>query len=227
MARTVTAPAFARAHRRSRLAPLLAAALLAGASGAAGPAAGPPPAQVTCRASAGRLLASVDLAATLDVGLERRLASGLTSTVRLSARLAGASGEGASSTRDFDVRFDPWSEAFTVTIREADAPARARQAGDWAALRRLLASPDPFDLGPLEALPERFTVEVLLELDPVTPRQLELTRQQLSHPAGGPTSGARSLLGTLASLLMRAPAAEATRFRSPPLTRAGLAGTAP
>jgi hypothetical protein len=224
---TVAAPSSAPAHRRSRAAPLLAAALLAGTSSAAGPAAGPPPAQVSCRASAGRLLATVDLAATLDVGLERRLASGLTSTVRLSAGLAGAGGEGVPSTRDYDVRFDPWSETFTVTIREAEAPARARQASDWAALRRLLASPDPFDLGPLEALPERFTVEFLLELDPVTARQLELTREQLTHPAGGPTSGARSLLGTLASLLLRSPAPEATRFRSPPLTRAALAAAAP
>ena len=215
------APAPRPSARAARARPVLlpvAAALLLGASAAAGPA----PVRVDCRAHAGRLLAVVDLGPAIDVELERRLGNGLASTVRLTVAAGGA--EGDTAARDFEVRFDPWTETFDVTIRERGAPSVSRQAADWPAVRRLLASPDPFDLGPLAALPERFTVEVQLELDPVPPRQLEMTRQQLTHPAGGPTAGARSLLGSLAALLLRAPPPEATRFSSPPCWRAALAG---
>jgi hypothetical protein len=89
-------------------------------------------------------------------------------------------------------------------------------------VRGLLARPTPFDLGPVAALPERFTVEARLELDPVTGRQLERTRQQLSHPAGGPSAGGRSLLGTLAAVLLRPPPPDAERYRSAIQSRAGL-----
>ena len=204
---------------------LCAAALRTGASGAAG--AGPAPVQVDCRVRDGHLLAAVDLAPSIDASLEQRLGSGLSSTVRLTVTAAGPGGEAGSAARDFDVLFDPWTETFTVTIRELGSPSRSRQADDWAAVRRLLAAPGPFDLGPLAALPERFTVEVRLELDPVTARQLEKTREQLTHPAGGPGTGGRSLLGTLAALLLRAPPPEATRLRSSTFSRAALPAASP
>lgn len=194
---------------------LFAAATQPGSSGA--------PPRVECRAMAGRLLATIDLEPALDAALEQRLGSGLTSTVRLTVTADGDRGPWSSATRDFEVRFDPWTETFDITLREHGTPGRSRQAADWPALHRLLATPDPFDLGPLAGLPETFTVEVRLELDPVTARQLEQTREQLTHPAGGPAAGGRSLLGTLAALLLRAPPPEASRFRSAPFTRAGLA----
>jgi hypothetical protein len=184
----------------------------------------PAPLQVSCRAVAGRLLAAVDLSPALGPELERRLGSGLSSSVRLTvAALDAAGAAAATAERDLDIRFDVWSETFTVTIREPGNAAASRLAPDWATVRLLLAGPEPFDLGPLAALPEPFTVEARLELDPVTSRRLEATRQQLTHPAGGPSAGGRSLLGTLAALLLRAPPPEAQRYRSAPLSRAALA----
>ena len=220
------APAARRPVRRIArvlLAGLLgAAALRTGHSGAAGAVTAPAPLQVDCRVRDGHLLAALDLARSIDASLEQRLGSGLGSTVRLTVAAAGPGGEAGTVARDFDVLFDPWTETFIVTIREPGSPSRSRRAADWPAVRRLLAAPDPFDLGPLTALPERFTVEARLELDPVTARQLQKTREQLAHPAGGPGTGGRSLLGTLAALLLRAPPPEATRLRSSPFSRAAL-----
>jgi hypothetical protein len=195
----------------------LAAALLTLAASGAGEV----PLRVACRASAGRLLAAVDLAPAFDAALEDRLGSGLTSTIRLTV---SASGARRAASRDFEIRFDPWTEIYAVTIRDEDGAVQTRQAADWPALQRLLGEPEPFDLGPLDELPERFTVEVRLEIDPVTARQLELTREQLTHPAGGPTAGGRSLLGTLAALLLRAPPPQVRLLRSPPMARPGPSG---
>ncbi len=182
----------------------------------------PAPLRVDCRGEAGRLLATVDLGPAVDAGLERKLGNGLASTVRLTVAALDPSGAGAGGVeRDFDVRFDVWTETFTVTIREPGAAASSRTVSDWATVRRLLATPAPFDLGPLAALPERFTVEARLELDPVTGLQLGRTRERLAHPAGG-----RSLLGSLAAFLLRAPPPDAERYRSTLLTRSDFAGGA-
>jgi hypothetical protein len=217
-------PAAAPVHRphARRLATLAAAALLALPAAAAGPApAEPATLRVEGWIAAGRLQARLDLAPALDAELERRLGSGLATTVRLTVAALGASGAAAAA-RDFDVRFDVWQETFTVTIREGETAVASRQGADWATVRGLLASPAPFDLGPRSALPPVFAVEARLELDPVTSRQLEKTREQLTHPMGGPSAGARSVLGTLAALLLRSPPPVATRSRSGPLTLAEL-----
>jgi hypothetical protein len=199
--------------------------LIVGSALAATPAAPADPAalQVACRVEGGRVLAAVDLGPALAPTLEERLGSGLTGTVRLTVGAAG----GPTTIRDYQVRFDPWSETFAVTISQPGGRGQSRLLAGWPALRRLLASPDPFDLGPPTALPEPFTVELQLELDPVTPRLLELTREQLTHPAGGPTAGARSLLGTLAALLLRPPPPQVTLLRSAPLAGGALPGALP
>jgi hypothetical protein len=215
--RTAATPA-AAAHVGASF--LVAAALLANPSWAAAPAAvDPTPLRVDCRGEAGRLLAAIDLGPAIDAELERKLGNGLASTVRLTVAALDPSGiAAAAAARDFDVRFDVWTETFTVTTREPGAAASSRTASDWAMVRRLLATPAPFDLGPLATLPARFTVEAQLELDPVTALQLEKTRERLTHPAGR-----RSLLGTLAAVLLRAPPPNAERYRSATLTRAEFA----
>jgi hypothetical protein len=197
--------------------------LLAGAALAAAVPADPAALQVACRIEGGQVLAAVDLGPALAPTLEERLGSGLTGTVRLTVGAAG----GPATVRDYQVRFDPWNETFAVTISQPGGRSQSRLLAGWPALRRLLAAPDPFNLGTPAALPEPFTVEVQFELDPVTPRLLELTREQLTHPAGGPTAGGRSLLGTLAALLLRPPPPQATLLRSAPLTRAALTGSPP
>jgi hypothetical protein len=214
---------------RAGTALLVAAALLANPSSAAATApVDHAPLRVDCRGQAGRLLAAIDLGAAIDTELERRLGSGLASTVRLVVAALDPSGTAAAVVeRDFDVRYDVWTEVFTVTTRGAGVAASSRQASDWASVRRLLANPAPFDLGPLAALPARFAIEARIELDPVTRLQLEKIREQLTHPAGGPSAGGRSLLGTLAAVLLRAPPPNAERFRSATLTRADLPMSAP
>jgi hypothetical protein len=206
--------------RAGRVGLLAAAALLA----AGWPAAAPrpldvAPLQVDCRVEAGRLRAAVDLTPAIDAELARTLGSGLTSTLRLTVSALDANGRAvAAAQRDVDVRLDVWAEVFTLTDREPDGTASSRLVPGWPAAHDLLARPAPFDLGPLAGLPERFTIEARLELDPVTGRQLEKTRQQLAHPAGG-----RSLLGTLAAVLLRAPPPIVESYRSAALTRADLA----
>jgi hypothetical protein len=208
------------AGRAGRVALLAAAALLS----AGWPAAAPrpldvAPLQVDCRIEAGRVRAAVDLSPAIDAELARVLGSGLTSTLRLTVTALDATGRAAAAAqREVEVRLDLWAETYTLTIREADGTASSRLAPGWPAAQDLLVRPAPFDLGPLAGLPERFTIEARLELDPVSGRQLERTRQQLAHPAGG-----RSLLGTLAAILLRAPPPVVERYRSAVLTRAGLA----
>jgi len=221
--RSAAAPLAAPPHAGG--AGLLAVALLvvAAAAGAAPPP-DPAPLQVDCRAVDGRLRVAIDLAPAIDADLERRLGNGLAGTVRVTvAALDAGGGAAASAVRDVDVLFDVWTETFTLTVREPGAPPASSQAADWATVRRRLAAPAPFDLGPVAALPERFTIEARLELDPLTPGQLERTRERLTHPAGGPSAGGRSLLGTLAALLLRDPPPDAERYRSSVLRRAGLA----
>jgi hypothetical protein len=224
MTTRLAAAAHATGPPAGRVALAVAAVLLAAPPHAAAPVrAEPAPLRVACQASAGRLLAAVDLAPAIDADLERRLGDGLTSTVRLTVAALDASGAAAATAeRDFDVRFDVWTETYTVTIREKGAAAESRQASDWTIVRGLLATPAPFDLGPIAGLPGRFAIEARLELDPVTSLQLERTREQLSHPAGGPSTGGRSLLGTLAAMLLRAPPPNAERYRSAILDRAGI-----
>jgi len=216
-----TAPA---AGVRARAGILVTAALLATSGPSAALPSGPAPLRVDCRAVGGRLRVAIDLGPVLGADLEERLGNGLSGRVRLTvAALDPAGATAATATRDVDVLFDVWAETFTVTVSEPGGPAASRQAADWASVRRRLATPEPFDLGPLAALPERFTVEARLELDPLTAGQLERTRQLLTHPAGGPAAGSRSLLGTMAALLLRAPPPQADLFRSAPFRRAELA----
>jgi hypothetical protein len=205
--------------RAGRAVLLGAAALLS----AAWPAAPPrpldvAPLQVDCRVEAGRLRAAVDLLPAIDAELAQALGSGLAHTLRLTVTALDATGRAAAAAqRDVDVRLDVWTEVFTMTSREPDGTASSRLAPGWLAAHDLLARPDPFDLGPLAGLPERFTIEARIELDPVTGRQLEKTRQELARPAG-----ARSLLGTLAAVLLRAPPPIVERYRSAVLTRSAL-----
>jgi len=216
----VATQAGAEAGRAGRAGLLAAAALLA----AAWPAPSPrpldaAPLQVDCRVEAGRLRAAVDLSPALDAELARALGSGLAHTLRLTVTALDATGRtAAAAQRDVDVRLDVWTEVFALTIREPDGAASSRLAPGWLAARDLLARPTPFDLGPLAGLPERFTIEARLELDPVTGRQLEKIRQQLARPAG-----ASSLLGRLAAVLLRAPPPIVERYRSADLSRSELA----
>jgi hypothetical protein len=207
---------------------LAALALSATLLGCWSPAPPPAPAarevlRVDCRIEAGRLQAVVDLAPAFGPDLERRLDSGLSASVRLTVSALDATGAAtATAERDLDVLFDVWSETFAVTVREPGRRSVSRPASGWSGIRELLAGPAPFDLGPLGALPEPFTIEARVEVDPVTSRQLERTREQLTHPAGGPLAGGRSLLGSLAALLLRAPPPHAERYLSAPRRRSEL-----
>jgi hypothetical protein len=96
---------------------------------------------------------------------------------------------------------------------------------DARALRAFLAEERDLDLGPVSLLPPGdFVVEARVEVNPVSKEQLLRTREFIANPAGGSRTGgggSRSVLGAMASFLLREPAAGADVhvFRSRALGR--------
>ncbi|HET9552694.1 MAG TPA: hypothetical protein VFP50_06980 [Anaeromyxobacteraceae bacterium] len=185
------------------------AALLAAPAGAA--AATPDPLPATVASARGRIAVSLDLSAAFAPALERRLGNGLTNVVTVFVALVPeADGEPVAVTGRFvEVLYDVWDEAYAVTIRDArlSRPVR-RTAGDFAALRRLLADGRDLDLGPAALLPAGpFHVEARVEINPVSRELMQRTRELLANPAAGtrPGAGTRSVLGAMAGYLLREP----------------------
>ena len=221
----------------TRALPAALAALLLCAGPASATASPAAPLPVSLSAAQGRLVAALDLSAAFGDGALRRLGNGLTNVVAvLVAVIPEAGGEPAAvAGRVVEIRWDVWDEEYTVTWRP-DGPGAPgwpgptpRRAADAAALRRLLSSVAPLDLGPLEGLPEgAFRVEARVELNPVSRELMERTRDLLAHPsaagrtAGRPGAGARSMLGSVAGYLLRdpSPGGDLTVLRSRPFERA-------
>ncbi len=201
-----------------------AAALLALAVWAlpAGAATGPLPLQLTRRA--GRVVASVDLSAAFPASLERELGNGLTNVVAVYVTVTPLGGRHPALLygRVVEILFDVWDETYTVTVKDPHVPQGVRLVlPDFKALRRFLSDERDLDLGPATLLPPGgFTVEARVEVNPVSKEQLERTREFIANPAGGTRSqGSRSVLGAMASFLLREPDAgsDVTLLRSGPL----------
>jgi hypothetical protein len=79
---------------------------------------------------------------------------------------------------------------------------------DFAALRRFLSEARAVDLGPVRALPASpYHLEARVEVNPVSREQLQRTREYIANPAAGTrtSGGTRSVLGAVASFLLREP----------------------
>jgi hypothetical protein len=185
------------------------------------------PLEATLVTAQGRLRATLDLSPAFGPALERRFGNGLTNVVAIFVSLVpeGASEPALVVGRVVEVRYDVWEEAYGVTIRDArlQRPLH-RAAGDYPALRRLLGELRAIDLGPATLLPPgHFRVEARVEVNPVSRELMQRTRELLANPAAGrPGGGGRSVLGAMASYLLREPQADddVWLFRSRPLTAA-------
>jgi hypothetical protein len=183
--------------------------------------------QVTLSARAGRISAAVDLAPVLPKDLEARLGNGLRNVVAVFVAVVPLDGgpPPAAYGRVLEVLYDVWEESWVVTIRDPQTPSGTRQVvRSRADLHQLLARAADADLGPASAFPEGpFTVNVRVDVNPVSPELLARTREYLAG-AAGPGGATRSVLGTVAGFLLRAPddEGESLLFRSHSLSAGGI-----
>lgn len=171
----------------------------------------------------GRVRATVDLGPAFPPDTLHELGNGLSNVVAIYVTIVpeGGSQPVALFGRIVEVLWDVWNESFMVTVKDSTTPE-----GDHlivptqAGLRTLLASARDIDLGPASALPKgRILLEARVELNPVSKEQLQRTREYIAS-AGARAGGSRSVLGAMASFLLREPApdAEVALLRSRPLS---------
>lgn len=194
---------------RARAVCLAAVAALAVAAPRAGAAASPLPVALAVRD--GRLLASIDVAPAFGAQVERELGNGLTNVVAIWIAVLPAGGGPPALVygRVIDLLFDVWEEDYLVTVKDPRTPQGVRLVvRDARALRAFLADERDLDLGPAALLPAGpFVVEARVEVNPVSKEQLHRTREFIANPAAGsrPGGGSRSVLGAMASFLLREP----------------------
>ncbi len=205
---------------RTALAALAAAAVAAAAPARAAPA--PLPVQLAVRD--GRLVATVDLSAAFPASLQREVGNGLTNVVAVYVAVVPARGGGPALIygRVVEILFDVWEETYAVVVKDPHVPQGVRLVlRDFAALRQFLSQEHDLDLGPAALLPAGgFVVEARVEVNPVSKEQLQRTREFIASPSGGArgAGGSRSVLGAMASFLLRAPDpdTDVVLFRSRP-----------
>ena len=204
---------------------LVAAAVAALALAAPARAATPLP--LTLGARDGRLVASLDVTPAFAPGTEHELGNGLTNVVAVYVAVLPAEGGPPALVygRVIDILFDVWEEAYVVTVKDPRTPQGVRLVlPDFRALRVFLADERDLDLGPVALLPAGgFVVEARVEVNPVSKEQLHRTREFIANPAAGsrPGGGSRSMLGAMASFLLREPdpGSDVHVFRSRALDR--------
>jgi hypothetical protein len=212
-----------RTHRPAAALVLAASATLA----VAFPSAAADPVAVALVVRAGRVSAAVDLAPVLPKDLEGTLGNGLRNVVAILVAVVPADGSAppAAHARVLEVLYDVWEETWAVTIRDPQSPSGRRQVlRTPAELHRMLARAADADLGPAAGLPAGpFTVDVRIDVNPVSPELLARTREYLAG-AARPAGSSRSVLGTIAGYLLREPdeEGESLFFRSRTLTAAGV-----
>lgn len=215
-------PRAGRTPARRLLAVLAAAALaLPGAARAADPL------PIRLAAKDGRVLATVDVGPAFAAATDRELGNGLTNVVALWVAVLPAGGGTPALVygRVVDILFDVWEEDYVVTVKDPRAPQGLRLVlRDARALHAFLSEERDLDLGPVSLLPNGpFVVEARVEVNPISKEQLLRTREFIANPAAGsrPGGGSRSVLGAMASFLLREPPAGsgARVFRSRPLGR--------
>ncbi len=191
--------------------PLLAAVAALALGAAGGAAAAPAPLEVKLAGRGARLTVSADLSVAFPATLERQLGNGLTNVVALYVAVTPAGGRHPALLygRVVEILFDVWEETYVVTIKDPHVPQGVRLVlPDFATLRRFLSEARDLDLGPVALLPRRpFVVEARIEVNPVSKEQLQRTREYIANPSGGAraTGGSRSVLGVMASFLLREP----------------------
>jgi hypothetical protein len=175
------------------------------------------------------LRAAVDLAPALPPDLERQLGNGLTNVLAVHVAVVPARGGTPAAIwgREVQVLYDVWDETYGVVLRDPAAPRGRRLTFQaYPDLRRFLAELTGVELGPAAALGAgTWSLHARLELNPVSKELLERTRELIANPAAGARGGpSRSVLGAMASYLLREPppGTEVRALRSPPFTAGEL-----
>ena len=208
--------------RRLALALLLGTALAPGA-----PAAAPAPLAIRLATVKDRAVAAIDLSAVFAANRQQEFGNGLTNAVEIYTSVVPQGGGTASSIhgRIVEILFDVWEETYAVTIKDPEHASGQRLVlSSFAALRSFLSDQRDVDLGPVVGLPDQFVVEVRVEVNPVSREQLQRTREYIAAAAGNRSTGSRSVLGAVASFLLREPDAGSDThvFRSSRFTRSGI-----
>jgi hypothetical protein len=194
---------------------------------AAAPATEGPPA-IRVAAVKGRTEATLDLSGVFGPGRQREFGNGLTNEVEIytSVLPAGGGPPTALHGRIVEILYDVWEETYSVTVKDPEHPSGRRLVvANFAALRAFLSDQRGVDLGPVATLPDAFQVEVRVEVNPISREQLQRTREYIAAASGSRPSGSRSVLGAVASFLLREPNAgsDVHLYRTQVLTRAGIA----
>jgi hypothetical protein len=191
---------------RALLLAALAAALAAPAL-AVQPA--PLPARLALRAE--RLHGTVDLSAAFPPDVLHELGNGLTNVIAVYVTVQPEDGGPPTALfgRVIELLFDVWEETYTVTVKDPRTPQGIHVVlRDAEALRRFLSDERDLDLGPASALPRSaFHLDARVEVNPVSKEQLQRTREYIANPSAGTRTagGTRSVLGAMASFLLREP----------------------
>jgi len=174
---------------------------------------------------AGRLVATVDLSVAFPASLEHEVGNGLTNLIAVYVAIVPARGGGPVLIygRVIEILFDVWEETYSVTVKDPHLPQGVRLVlPDFATLRKFLSQERDLDLGPSALLPPGgFVVEARVEVNPVSKEQLQRTREFIANPSGSARGGGgtRSVLGAMASFLLREPdpGSDVVLFRSRPI----------
>ncbi len=155
-----------------------------------------------------RAVVSLHLGDLFGPGREDTFGNGLTNVVVIYTSVVPARGGAPLSAhgRIVEILYDVWEETYSIVVNDPEHPTRRLVLPDFAALRAFLTTQNGVDLGPFEALPDTFVVEVRVEVNPVSKEQLQKTREYIAASAAGTrASGSRSVLGAVASFLLREP----------------------
>ncbi|HYD42955.1 MAG TPA: hypothetical protein VEB43_19135 [Anaeromyxobacter sp.] len=208
---------------------LLRAAILAAAVAAPPGRAAAPERSVAVRIAPvkARAVVSLGLGSLFDGSRERVFGNGLTNIVVVYTSVVPARGGAPLSAhgRIIEILYDVWEETYAVEVTDPDHPTRRLVVPHFAALRAFLADQRNVDVGSFEALPDAFRLEVRVEVNPVSKEQLQKTREYIAATAAGTrASGSRSVLGAVASFLLREPDAgtDVHVFRSDVFTKSEL-----
>lgn len=171
------------------------------------------------------MIATLDLSPAFGPGLQGDVGNGLTNVIAIYVAVVPAGGRQPVLLygRVVEVLFDVWEETYAVTVKDPHVPQGiGLVVPDFAALRRFLSTARELDLGPAALLPAgAFVVEARVEVNPVSKEQLQRTREFIANPAAGARSsgGSRSVLGAMASFLLREPdpGTDVFLFRSRPM----------
>jgi len=202
--------------------------LLAGRAAPGTPEGAEPAAIVRLSPVRGHVMATLDLSSLFGPGRQREFGNGLTNLVEIYTAVlpAAATAPVTIHGRLLEILFDVWEETYAVTVKDPEHPSGWRVVlPSFSSLRSFLSDQGDVDLGSLEALPDAFTVEVRVEVNPISKEQLQRTREYIAAAAGVRSNGSRSVLGAVASFLLREPDAgtDVHVLRSPLFTRSGVA----